>query len=344
MIITSVRQNDDNLEKIATLLYTTSKIVTITGASISTNAGISDFRSKNGIYASGHRHLFHSSILFDPERWLLFYKHIADMRRVAKDANPTTTHRFIRILHDSGKLVRAYTQNIDCLEDEVGLSTDIQMSPRSRFCFQRTSLHRLRCSNCQGTFSWDKDDRETETLSDPVPPCPRYTKISDERKEKGKRVTVIGKLRPDIVLYDEQDSRAEEISAIARHVQSLCPDVLLIMGTSLTTHGVKLLIRNFAKAIHKQQSGKVVFVNRTKPAKIWEGVIDYWVEGDCEAWVEDLVERRPAFGGENNKRQIDTKVSGRLDWSQRAPRYWWPREQPRTAPRRPSVTHPRNHP
>ena len=95
------------------------------------------------------------------------------------------------------------------------------------------SLHRFRCSNCLGTFRWDEGGREMETLSGPEPPCPGCTKISNDRKAKGKRATAIGRLRPDIVLYDEQDPRAESISAIARHDQLLCPDVLLIMGTSL---------------------------------------------------------------------------------------------------------------
>jgi NAD-dependent histone deacetylase SIR2 len=44
-----------------------------------------------------------------------------------------------------------------------------------------------------------------ENLSGPETPCPGCTKISDDRKAEGKRATAIGKLRPDIVLYDEQD-------------------------------------------------------------------------------------------------------------------------------------------
>jgi NAD-dependent histone deacetylase SIR2 len=148
-----------------------------------------------------------------------------------------------------------------------------------------------------------------ETLPGPEAPCPGCTKISDDRKAKGKRATAIGKLRPDIVLYDEQDHRTESISAIARHDQSLLPDVLLIMGTSLATRGVQLLIRDFAKVIHKRGAGKVVFVNRTKPAKSWDGVIDYWVEWDCDVWVRDLVDRNPALQCENHEgRQVRDHV------------------------------------
>ncbi|KAK4243122.1 DHS-like NAD/FAD-binding domain-containing protein [Corynascus novoguineensis] len=251
------------LQIIANFLGTISKIVTVIGAGISTDIGIPDFRSKTGIYSLVDRHLFYSSVLFNPESRSLFYRRIADIRRDAKNANPTKTHHFIRNLHDSGKLVRDYTQNIDYLEEMVGLSTDIGVE----YVLLYRSLYRLRCSNCPGTFSWHEGGREMESLSGPGPPCPGYTKISDDRKAKGKRVTAIGKLRPDIVLYDEQDPRAEAISAIVSYDQSLRPDVLLIIGTSLTTYGVQLLIRDFAKVIHKRRTRKVVFVNRIEPAK-----------------------------------------------------------------------------
>jgi NAD-dependent histone deacetylase SIR2 len=64
------------------------------------------------------------------------------------------------------------------------------------------------------------------------------------------------------------------------------------MGTSLKVHGLKIMVKEFAKAVHTR-GGKVVFVNRTKPPEsTWGDVIDYWVEWDCDAWVLDLKERR----------------------------------------------------
>ena len=152
---------------------------------------------------------------------------------------------------------------------------------------------------------------ENETLSDPEPACPGCAERSNARVTGGKRKTAVGSLRPDIVLYDEPDPRAEWISAIARHDRSLRPDVLLIMGTSLATHGVQLLIKDFAKVIHGRGAGKVVFVNLTKPAACWNGVIDYWVEWDCDDWVWDLVCREPALRwGDNEGRQVRDRVLG----------------------------------
>ncbi|KAK4206225.1 DHS-like NAD/FAD-binding domain-containing protein [Rhypophila decipiens] len=295
-MITHVYPDDDHhLQTIANLLGAASKIVTLAGAGISTNAGIPDFRSKNGTYSRGYRHLFRSSVLVDTESRHHFYENIAKMRQAAMDADPTKTHRFIRNLHDAGKLVRHYTQNIDCLEEKTGLSTDARTGLESVECvLLHGSLHRFRCSYCLATFRQEVD-REMETDLDPESPCPACTKISNDRKARGKRASAIGRLRLDIVLYDELDPRAESISAVVRYDQSLRLDVFLIMGTSLATDGVRRLLRDFAEVIHERRVGKVVFVNLTKPAKSWDNVIDYWIKWDCDAWVGDLMERQPAL-------------------------------------------------
>jgi len=175
--------------------------VTVTGAGISTNAGIPvripaslpvllsldlGFSIKNSVYSLGHRRIFHSSVLSDPEKRALFCREITKMRQIVKHANPTKIHRLILGLCDAGKLVRDYTQNIDFLEEKAGLSTDLQKGPGSRSHFRRKyrarrvrshhgakleprrdnsrgvecvllhgSLRRLRCFSCLGTHSWD---------------------------------------------------------------------------------------------------------------------------------------------------------------------------------------------
>lgn len=73
------------------------------------------------------------------------------------------------------------------------------------------------------------------------------------------------------------------------------------MGTTLRVHGLKLLVKNFAKSIHAQAGNanrRVVYVNRTPPAKEWAGIIDYHVLGDTDAWVhmvqQDWVRSKPS--------------------------------------------------
>jgi NAD-dependent histone deacetylase SIR2 len=86
--------------------------------------------------------------------------------------------------------------------------------------------------------------------------------------------------------------------------------MLIIMGTSLKVHGLKKLIKDFARVVHesapsvsspikkKNLAGKVIFVNRTPPTNEWADVIDYHVAGDTDQWaakvLEDWKRMRPA--------------------------------------------------
>lgn len=71
--------------------------------------------------------------------------------------------------------------------------------------------------------------------------------------------------------------------------------MLLILGTSMRVHGLKVLVKEFAKAVHSK-GGKVVFVNFTKPPEsVWADVIDFWVQLDCDTWVHDVKNRKPAL-------------------------------------------------
>ncbi|KOS22866.1 NAD-dependent histone deacetylase HST3 [Escovopsis weberi] len=338
--------------------------------------------------------LFDASIWADPTRTSVFYKFATSLRQKVREAEPTSSHKFISHLRDRGKLVRCYTQNIDQIEEKVGLSTSLHEGPGSRGRFSRKtatssagqankaesgsgadgagdaappdragneagqnqssqpaqpaepaegssvvpppsqtkleeesapcaagqgdqgkpppvllkrepsrsgvecvflhgSLELLRCFQCGRVCSWDDQDREMETLSGQQPECPHCVGATEARREKGKRALGVGKLRPDIVLYGEEHPNAHLISPIVTHDLTLCPDMLLILGTSLRVHGLKIMVREFAKAVHSR-GGNVVFVNFTKPPESsWGDVIDYWIQWDCDAWVADLQARIP---------------------------------------------------
>ncbi|KAI3326668.1 DHS-like NAD/FAD-binding domain-containing protein [Xylariaceae sp. AK1471] len=241
-------------------------------------------------------------------------KFCAQLFQDAKASRPTEMHQFIGDLSASRQLVRDYTQNIDCLEEKVGLSTvlsrgpgtwlksslearrrphESETIPRCRAlgveCVQlHGSLRSLRCLNCRQRCSWDEEQGIMSVGKLPIcPACPKTT-------ARGRRVE-LGLLRPDIILYGESDPRADSISEIIQHDLSLDIDLLLIFGTSLAVYGIRELTKNFAKTVHKNK-GMVLFINREGPAKSdWSGVIDYWVEWDCDAWVRDLKKRDRRF-------------------------------------------------
>jgi NAD-dependent histone deacetylase SIR2 len=123
---------------------------------------------------------------------------------------------------------------------------------------------------------------------------------AEARVARSARTIKVGSLRPAIVLYDEPHPLGDDIGTIQTADLSRKPDMLIIMGTSLKVHGLKKLVKEFAKTVHaagpsspskaKKWSGKVVFVNRTPPAAEWAGIIDYHVVGETDAWVEKVIE------------------------------------------------------
>jgi NAD-dependent histone deacetylase SIR2 len=131
---------------------------------------------------------------------------------------------------------------------------------------------------------------------------PRGDVLSAEaRIARSARPLKIGTLRPGIVLYDEAHPLGDDIGSIQASDVSRKPDMLIIMGTSLKVHGLRKLVKDFAKAVHasappdplstkKSWMGKVIFVNKTAPGSEWNGVIDYHIEGETDAWAHKVEE------------------------------------------------------
>jgi len=269
------------------------------------------------------RDLFDSLLWTNPLSTMVFYTFIASLRKKIREEvqNTTPTHKFIRALRDGGRLVRCYTQNIDGLEAREGLCLDLKRGKgnRSRFVKSVVSkprpegptipgsetdggcevvqlhgdLEALRCGLCNELCSWGDEDREIILLSGKSPECHSCVSKNENRRFSGKRGTAVGGLRPNVVLYGEEHPSADLLSPITTHDLKLGPDVLVILGTSLRVHGLKVLVREFAKAVHARGGGKVILVNRTRPAEsVWSKVIDYWVGMDCDEWVADLRQRR----------------------------------------------------
>ena len=249
----------------------------------------------------------------------------------------TTTHKFIRVLRDRRKLIRCYTQNIDGLEARENLCLEMERGKgnRSRFTKKAAALERtlvnmrpgstldggcevvqlhgdlivLKCTICQKAFDWDEDGREAMCLHGKAPNCPNCMNQDQDRRDRGKRGSPIGTLRPNVVLYGEEHPSADLLSSIATHDMSLKPEVLLILGTSLKVHGLKALVKEFAKSVHasKMGKGKVIFVNFTKPPhSVWDEFVDYWVCMDCDEWVRDVRVRRPDLW--QKQAELDLKV------------------------------------
>ena len=262
----------------------------------------------------------------DPLSTSVFYKFTASLRRrIHEDIKQTSpAHRFIRTLRDSRKLVRCYTQNIDGLESREGLCVDLGRGKGNRARFTKRVMEKprapaqsipngdhdggcevvqlhgdlevLRCNLCQKTCGWEGRGTESLFLDGKAPKCLSCAVSDQQRRDRGKRGTKVGTLRPNIVLYGEEHPSADVLGNITAHDLGLAPDLLLILGTSLHVHGLKILVKEFAKSVRARPGGRgnVIFVNLSKPSEsMWKDVIDYWVSMDCDEWIGALRRHRP---------------------------------------------------
>jgi hypothetical protein len=137
-----------------------------------------DFRSQDGLYnlvkerypkaVVKGKDLFDISLFSSPTTTSVFYTFIASLRNSVLSAHPTPTHKFIRTMHEQGKLVRCYTQNIDGIETREGLSIG---GKEAQVCQLHGDIHTLRCDYCnvvqEYTSEW------TDLLLDgEAPDCP----------------------------------------------------------------------------------------------------------------------------------------------------------------------------
>lgn len=218
--------------------------------------------------------------------------------------------------------MRNYSQNIDGLEARLGLCTDLSRGKGNRARFTKRvvnkprplipvlpgseldggcevvqlhgELNNLRCTHCLKLFEWENEAQQ-KLLAGQAPLCSMCVINDEGRRGRGKRGTAVGSLRPNIVLYGEEHPSEQILSQIITHDIALAPDVLLILGTSLRVHGLKYLVKEFARAVHARKAGKgkVVFINQTKPSESgWNDIIDWWVGMDCDEWVQNLHSRR----------------------------------------------------
>lgn len=188
------------------------RIVFFGGAGVSTESGIPDFRSVDGLYNQRYKFppetiISHSFFERNPEEFFRFYRD----RMVFPDAKPNAAHLKLAEWEKRGILSAVVTQNIDGLHQLAGSKNVIEL---------HGSVHRNYCTRC-GKFYPLSAVIET----DGVPRC-----------ECG------GMIKPDVVLYEES-LRSEDIENAISEISSA--DTLIIGGTSLVVYPAAGLVRYF---------------------------------------------------------------------------------------------------
>ena len=214
----------DITEKLNRMIADSSSIVFFGGAGVSTESGIPDFRSADGIYMMNYKYPPEEIIsrsFFDahPEEFFEFYRKYF----YYPDAKPNITHTKLAELEKAGKLTAVVTQNIDGLHTQAGSKTVYEL---------HGSVLRNRCMRCGKSYGI-----EAIINTDNVPLC-----------------SCGGIIKPDVVLYEEplDDATVEgAVSAIAS------ADMLIVAGTSLRVYPAAGFIRYF-------HGKNLVLINREK--------------------------------------------------------------------------------
>ena len=198
------------INKIEELIRCHQRIVFFTGAGISVDSGIPDFRSAGGLYntdLSAEEMLSHHFFVEHPKEFFDFYRN----KMLYPDALPNKGHQFIADLEKLGKDVAVITQNIDGLHQKAGSSKVIEL---------HGSVSRNYCERCHKFYGLDKI-----LESEGIPYC-----------DCG------GIIKPDVVLYEE----SLDYNNINRAVELISDaEVLFVLGSSLTVYPAAGFIRYY---------------------------------------------------------------------------------------------------
>ena len=204
------------------MIDTSHKIVFFGGAGVSTESGIPDFRSVDGLYHQKYpwppeEILSHTFYMRHPEEFFRFYRD----KMLALDAQPNAAHKKLAELEQAGRLIGIVTQNIDGLHAKAGSKTVFEL---------HGTVWRNYCQSC-GKLYGPEFIRDSKG----IPAC-----------ECG------GRIKPDVVLYEEgldQQVLAGAIHAIRQ------ADMMIVAGTSLTVYPAAGLLQYF-------RGNHLVLINR----------------------------------------------------------------------------------
>ena len=220
--------NNKKLEKFAELINNSSKTVFFGGAGVSTESGVKDYRSEDGLYNTVREYgvspetiLSHSFFVSKPDVFYdFYYKYFLEI-----NVEPNTAHIVLAEMEKKGKLSSVITQNIDGLHQKAGSKNVIELHGT-------TAVHY--CMECGKPYPLEK----LKSLRGKVPHCEKCG----------------GLVRPDVVLYEEPLKENVVEKAIS---EISTADLLIIGGTSLAVYPAAMYIRYF-------RGSNIVLINKGK--------------------------------------------------------------------------------
>ncbi len=213
----------EQIKELRSWIEASDNIVFFGGAGVSTESGIPDFRSVDGLYHQKYEYppetiLSHTFFMAHTEEFFRFYRE----KMLCLDAEPNLAHKKLAEWEKAGKLRAIITQNIDGLHQKAGSKKVLEL---------HGSVHRNFCMRCRKPYSVEEVASGTG-----VPHC-----------------TCGGIIKPDVVLYEES-LNTHTTNESVRYIQNA--DILIVGGTSLAVYPAAGLLDYYT-------GKKLVLVNKT---------------------------------------------------------------------------------
>ena len=296
-------------DRLITAFRTKQRIIVVAGAGISTSARIPAFRSSKDLFAPDDKqhkpmtfgkHLFDAAVYKTDAGTEEFHTMICDLAALTAKAEPTPFHLLLASLAQEGRLLRLYSQNIDCIDTKMEpLATKIPLNsngPWPTTIQLHGSLGSMVCTKC-----FHVETLDAARFNGPqAPPCKTCEHNEAERKEAGKRSHGIGRLRPRFVLYNEYNPDEDAIDNVWKSDLKSRPDAVIVVGTSLKVRGAKELVKELCEAVMGRGDGFTAWINiESEPncgkfKHCWRMVVK--AECDTVAKMVDLAPWNPDIG------------------------------------------------
>ncbi|AEO65864.1 uncharacterized protein THITE_35412 [Thermothielavioides terrestris NRRL 8126] len=291
-------EEDENLERLLSALRKKKKIVVIAGAGISVSAGIPDFRSSTGLFATlrgqhklkaSGKHLFDASVYKHDSSTESFHTMVRELAQMTARAKPTPFHHMLASIAAEGRLMRMYSQNIDTLDTQMPpLATNVPLNgkgPWPTTILLHGGLEKMVCTKCGHLEPFN-----ASLFEGPEPPLCEKCKEQDEVRTAfaGKRSHGIGRLRPRIVLYNEYNPDEEAIGNVSKADLRRVPDAVIVVGTSLKIPGVRRIVKEMCQLTRSRRDGITAWIN-LDPEPQGAEFKDCWdlvVRGKCDDIAE----------------------------------------------------------
>lgn len=187
---------------------------------------------------------------------------VRELAHMTETAEPTPFHHMLASIANEGRLMRLYSQNVDCIDTKMPpLATNVPLNAKGPWP-TTVQLHgglaKMVCSKCGQLENFDGSLFEGPE----APACSQCTAMDEVRTAvAGKRSHGIGRLRPRIVLYNEYNPDEEAIGMVSKADLRRGADAVIVVGTSLKIPGVRRLVKELCHTTRSRRDGFTAWIN-----------------------------------------------------------------------------------